>query len=143
MAEDRNERTRAPTPPPNDSAGSDRDPLEGSPARPSAGDRSGRRQGRRAKPARGPVGTPDTDTIAAEDANEGEGLSGSGMGRSGSLPWSVGGTTGVAGENAGVNSPGASVPDFPGISPEEHERLRRQGKSERDRGDEDGDDASS
>ncbi len=61
---------------------------------------------------------------AAEEANEGEGLSGRGREASGSLPGSVGGTTGVGGENAGLSSPGASAPSFPGISPGEAERLR-------------------
>ncbi len=56
---------------------------------------------------------------------EGEGLSGSGREASGTLPGSVGGTTGVGGENAGLTSPGASGPSFPGISPGEAERLRR------------------
>ncbi len=65
------------------------------------------------------------DQEAAEAANEGEALAGSGREASGSLPGSVGGTTGTAGENAGVRSPGAAVPDFPGISPGEAERLRR------------------
>ncbi len=64
----------------------------------------------------------------ADEENEGMGLSGSGRAASGSLPGSVGGTTGTSGENAGIASPGASVPGFPGISPEEAERLRhRQG----------------
>jgi len=67
---------------------------------------------------------PTPDEVAAEEANEGEGLAGSGREASGSLPGSVGGTTGVAGENAGIRSPGADVPSFPGISPEEAERLR-------------------
>ncbi len=66
------------------------------------------------------------DQEAAEAANEGEALAGSGGEASGSLPGSVGGTTGTAGENAGVRSPGAAVPDFPGISPGEAERLRRE-----------------
>ncbi len=66
------------------------------------------------------------DQEAAEAANEGEALSGSGRAASGSLPGSVGGTTGTGGENAGVRSPGAAVPDFPGLSPEQAERLRQQ-----------------
>ncbi len=79
-------------------------------------------------PARGPdaeLRVPTPEQEAAEEENEGVGLSGSGAGASGSLPGSVGGTTGTGGENAGISTPGAAVPDFPGISPGEAERLRR------------------
>ncbi len=78
-------------------------------------------------PGHVPVGEPDLppEQEEAEEATEGEALSGSGREASGSLPGSVGGTTGTGGENAGIRSPGAAVPDFPGISPGEAERLRR------------------
>ena len=67
----------------------------------------------------------DPEQVVDEDADEEVGHSGSGLEASGSLPGSVGGTTGVAGENAGIRSPGADVPSFPGISPDEAEKLRR------------------
>ncbi len=63
-----------------------------------------------------------------EGDEEGQGLAGSGGDLSGTIPGSVGGTTGVGGENAGLRSPGATDPGFPGISPEEAERLRRRGR---------------
>ncbi len=91
----------------------------------------------------GPVSLPDPAAVAAEEANEGVGLSGSGFGRSGSLPSSVGGTTGVGGQNAGLTSPGATAPDFPGMSPEEFERLRRRGAARREGGGDTGEESSS
>ena len=120
MAKDRNTRRHGLSAPADEAATNDRDALGGTAARP--GDAGGK--ARTARRRQGRVRVPDPDVVA-EEANEGEGLSGSGPGRSGSVAGSVGGTTGVAGENAGLSSPGASVPDFPGISPEEYERLRR------------------
>ncbi len=78
------------------------------------------------EPARGPDVEPllPPEEESAEEANEREGLSGSGREASGSLPGSAGGTTGIGGESAGLTSPGASAPAFPGISPDEAERLR-------------------
>jgi hypothetical protein len=57
-----------------------------------------------------------------------EGIAGAGRGQSGTLPGSVGGTTGTAGRSAGIQTPGATVPTFPGISPERARRLREQGR---------------
>lgn len=60
-----------------------------------------------------------------------EGIAGSGRGQSGTLPGSVGGTTGTAGRSAGIQTPGATVPTFPGISPERARRLREQGRQKK------------
>ena len=68
----------------------------------------------------------DPEEVVTED--EGAGLAGSGRGVSGTLPGSVGGTTGVGGENAGISSPGSDVPSFPGISPDEAEKLKHKRK---------------
>jgi len=43
---------------------------------------------------------------------------------SGTLPGSVGGTTGTAGRTEGIQAPGATAPGFAGISPEKARRLR-------------------
>jgi|GEM_PF-3011578 len=52
-----------------------------------------------------------------------EGTSGVGLGESGTLPGSVGGTTGNSDRAAGTQSPGASIPPVPGIDPAEARRL--------------------
>ncbi len=126
MAKDRDSRSRRAKP----DAGAQGTDAGGS-AGPGAGNRpSGRGAPGRMRRGRGAGPDPVLDLEAvAEDANEGEGLSGSGAGRSGSLPESVGGTTGVSGASAGITSPGASVPNFPGMSPEEFERLRAHGRT--------------
>jgi hypothetical protein len=53
----------------------------------------------------------------------GEGTSGIGTDESGTLPDSVGGTTGNTGRAAGAQTPGATAPPIPGIDPEEARRL--------------------
>ncbi|HET9986370.1 MAG TPA: hypothetical protein VFQ38_22520 [Longimicrobiales bacterium] len=86
-------------------------------------------------------GTGYQDIIAEEEAaadaselpeEEDSGLAGSGLEVSGTLPGSVGGTTGTSGHVAGIQSPGAREPvDFLGQTPEEAERLRREGARRR------------
>jgi hypothetical protein len=63
-----------------------------------------------------------------------EGSTGEAHRESGTLPGSVGGTTGTAGRSLGVQTPGAVVPAFPGISPERAKQLRRRGEQHPDRG---------
>lgn len=53
----------------------------------------------------------------------GEGTAGEGLEESGTLPGSVGGTTGESDRAAGTQSPGASLPPVPGIDPAEARRL--------------------
>lgn len=48
-----------------------------------------------------------------------EGIAGEGVGESGTLPGSVGGTTGEAERAAGTQSPGATAPPVRGIDPVE------------------------
>lgn len=55
-----------------------------------------------------------------EEADIGaEGVAGEGEEESGTVPGSVGGTTGTAGRSAGIQSPGASAPPVRGIDPDE------------------------
>lgn len=58
-----------------------------------------------------------------EFETSGEGTAGEGPGESGTLPGSVGGTTGNTDRAAGTQSPGASIPPVPGIDPAEARRL--------------------
>lgn len=74
---------------------------------------------------------PTPDRVRAEDENDGVGLSGSDDDLSGSLPGSIGGTTGTSGHNFGIQSPGADDPAFPGQSYDEAEELRRKGREKR------------
>lgn len=62
-----------------------------------------------------------------------EGSTGEPRRESGTLPGSVGGTTGTAGRSPGIQTPGAASPAFPGISPKRAKRLRR-GERPPDRG---------
>jgi len=55
---------------------------------------------------------------------------------SGTLPGSVGGTTGTAGRTPGIQAPGATAPGFPGISPEEAKRLRKRKRGKEPAGEE-------
>lgn len=102
-------------------------------------------QGRRGAPARDIRTTPGAgyqDIIAQGEAEidaselpeeEDSGLAGSGEALSGTLPGSVGGTTGTSGRAAGIQSPGAREPvEFVGQSPEEAERLRREAARRRE-----------
>ena len=57
-----------------------------------------------------------------------EGSTGEPHRESGTLPGSVGGTTGTAGRSPGIQTPGAASPAFPGISPKRAKRLRRGGR---------------
>lgn len=58
-----------------------------------------------------------TDVEAAEIG--GEGVAGEAEEASGTVPGSVGGTTGTAGRSAGIQTPGASEPPLRGIDPDE------------------------
>jgi hypothetical protein len=107
-------------------------------------------QGWAAQQGQSGAGAPDTrttpgtgyqDIVAREEAaaeatelpeEEDSGLAGEGIEASGTLPGSVGGTTGTSGHVAGIQSAGAREPvDFVGQSPEEAERLRREGERRR------------
>ncbi|MBI4410764.1 MAG: hypothetical protein HY561_13730 [Gemmatimonadetes bacterium] len=59
---------------------------------------------------------------------EDEGVSGEGPKTSGTLPGSVGGTTGTAGHSAGIQTPGATAPAVRGIDPR---KPRRRGRRSR------------
>ncbi len=52
-----------------------------------------------------------------------EGTAGEGTRKSGTLPGSVGGTTGTTDRTAGEQAPGATAPPVPGIDPEEARHL--------------------
>lgn len=52
-----------------------------------------------------------------------EGIAGEGAGASGTLPGSVGGTTGNTDRAAGTQAPGATSPPIPGIDPAEARGL--------------------
>lgn len=53
----------------------------------------------------------------------GEPLAGEGVGESGTIPGSVGGTTGDSKRAAGQQAPGATAPPIPGIDPERARHL--------------------
>ncbi|MBX6364179.1 MAG: hypothetical protein IRZ00_09955, partial [Gemmatimonadetes bacterium] len=104
-------------------------------------------QGRSGAPAgdiRSAPGAGYQDIIAQEEAaidaselpeEEDSGLAGAGESLSGTLPGSVGGTTGTSGRAAGIQSPGAREPvEFVGQSPEAAERLRREAARRREEG---------
>ncbi|GEM_PF-542885 len=55
---------------------------------------------------------------------EGEGVAGEGLEESGTLPGSVGGTTGTSGRAHGIQAPGATVSSLPGVDPAEMIRRR-------------------
>lgn len=61
-----------------------------------------------------------------------EGIAGEGPGQSGTVEGSMGGTTGTAGHSGGTQAPGATDPGFPGMSADEAERRRREGRRRRD-----------
>lgn len=63
-----------------------------------------------------------------------EGIAGEGADESGTLPGSTAGVTGTGGHAGGTQSPGATDPGFPGMSREEAERRRREGRRRRERG---------
>ena len=68
--------------------------------------------------ARDRESAPIRELVEFETATEGS--TAEPRGESGTLPGSVGGTTGTAGRGGGAETP----PGFPGISPEEARRLR-------------------
>ena len=72
--------------------------------------------------ARDRESAPIRELVEFETATEGS--TAEPRGESGTLPGSVGGTTGTAGRAPGIQTPGAKTPGFPGISPEEARRLR-------------------
>jgi len=89
-----------------------------------------RRDARESAAARARESAPIRELVEFETASEGS--TAEPRGESGTLPGSVGGTTGTAGRAPGIQAPGASAPGFAGISPEEARRLRAR-KRERGR----------
>lgn len=77
------------------------------------------------------AGNDEADDLGEADVEE-EGVAGEGSDQSGTLPGSVGGTTGTAGHSHGTQAPGSDIEPFPGLSPQEAERLRRQRRRKTD-----------